>query len=152
MATWERGLNPHQLPREHLYWTQAPSRDKLRNPHSLRVHDIPLHSASYPLQRRPLLFCSLSASLSQKHWSCSPPCPLPRASRGAAQLYYTYEKNIFSESPDRGNETDPYLYLFLYIYTQWIGCKHQGCPSSCGNPLKYGTRVPPPPLAAGGRH
>ena len=39
------------------------------------------------------------------------------------------------------------IYMYLYIYIQWIGWKCSEYPSSCGNPLKYDTPATPPPLA-----
>lgn len=36
------------------------------------------------------------------------------------------------------------IYIYLYIYTQWIGWECSEYPSSCGNPLIYGTGLMPP--------
>lgn len=36
------------------------------------------------------------------------------------------------------------IYIYLYIYTQWIGWECSEYPSSCGNPLIYGTGPMPP--------
>lgn len=36
------------------------------------------------------------------------------------------------------------IYIYLYIYTQWIGWECSEYPSSCGNPLIYSTGLMPP--------